>query len=410
MIGKYPGRKPDQPGGAERQDMAWNEPGGNGNNQKDPWGGGGDQGPPDLDEALKKMQEKLSGIFGRGSGGSAGGRGGIPAPSGALIVILLVILTLIWAFMGFYKVDEQERAVVLRFGKFLETVGPGLHWNPPFVDNVQKENVTKVRSSSHRGLMLTVDENIVEVQLSVQYTVSSIKDFLLEVRDPERSIYHATESAMRHVVGSSEMHQVLTEGREQIAIEIQGRLQQYLDAYKTGIQVSRLNVEKTSPPDQVQAAFDDVIKAREDEVRSKNEAEAYRNGIIPEARGFAQRQFEEASAYREQVVARSEGEANRFLKLLAEYKKAPEVTRERLYIETLQDVMSNSSKVMVDVQGGNNLMYLPLDRLMSAAGAAGVSRDIGAMDLSDADVRDLTERVLQQLKRDSSQNRRRETR
>ncbi len=383
--------------------MAWNEPGGNGK-QKDPWGGGGgnDQGPPDLDEVLRKLQDKFNGLFG---GGGSGGTGGAPSISAGMLAFFAIAVLLVWAAFGVYKIDEQERGVVLRFGSYLTTVSPGLHWNPPLVDNVAKINVTKVRSSTHRGLMLTEDENIVEVSLSVQYTVADPKNFLLEVRDPERSLAHATESALRHVVGSSEMHLVLTEGREQIAIEVQQRLQSYIDSYHTGIQVTQVNIDDTSPPDAVQAAFDDVIRAKEDEERVKNEAESYKNGIVPEARGIAQRQFEEAAGYKEQVIAKAQGEASRFEKLLVEYKKAPEVTRQRLYLDGMQEIMSNSSKVMIDVEGGNNLLYLPLDKMMQMGSASAAGSSPG----SAGDVRQLTDQVVEQLRRDD-QNRRREGR
>lgn len=379
--------------------MAWNEPGGG--NQKDPWGGG-DQGPPDLDEAFKKLQEKLNRIFGGGGGGSAPS----PAMSGNFFILFALLLALIWAGFGVFRVDAQELAVVLRFGKYHETVSPGLHWNPPLIDSVTKINVTKLRTSTHRALMLTEDENIVEVSLSVQYNVSDPKNFLLEVRDPERSLSHATESALRHVVGSSEMHQVLTEGREQIAILIKERVQRYLDNYGTGIQVAQVNIEDTQPPEAVQAAFDDVIKAKEDEERAKNEAETYKNGIIPEARGQAQRQLEEAQAYKQQVIAKAEGEASRFEQLLTEYEKAPRVTRERLYIDAMQAVIGNSSKVMIDVEGGNNLLYLPLDKIVKSGDA---NSPFSQQNISDNNARQLTDRAVQQLRRDS-QNRRREVR
>lgn len=342
--------------------MAWNEPGGN-NNNNDPWGGGGDQGPPDLDEAFRKFKEKFSG----GNGGNSGGAGGdLPDFSAGLVALIAVVVALIWFGMGWYTVDQQERAVVLRFGEYHETVSPGLKWNPPLIDSVQLVNVTRVRSQRITGLMLTEDDNIVDISLSVQYTVSDPKAFLLEVRDPERSLAHAAESALRHVVGSSELHQVLTEGRAAIAIEVQDRLQKYLTLYHTGFAITTVNIEDAQPPKAVQAAFDDVIRAKEDEARVKNEAETYKNGIIPEARGLAKRQLEEASGYRDQVVAQAEGEAERFTKLRKEYEKAPEVTRRRLYIDTMQKVMGNSSKVMVDVDGGN-LLYLPLDKLMSGS-------------------------------------------
>ena len=381
--------------------MAWNEPGGgNGQEPKDPWGGGNNQGPPDLDEALRKFQEKLGGIFGGGNG--KGGSSG-PAMSGSLFATLLFGAVVVWGVMGFYQVDEQERGVVLRFGKFLETTTPGLRWNPKIIDSVELVNVTKVRSSAHREQMLTEDENIVEVDLQVQYTVSSPEDFVLKVRDPERSLEHATESALRHVVGSSEMFQVLTEGREKIGIDVQARLQEYLDNYQTGIQVSQVTIASTQPPSQVQAAFDDVIKAKEDEERVKNEAQAYSNGIIPEARGQAQRQIEEANAYKEQVIAEAEGEAQRFEKLLTEYNKAPQVTRERLYIDAVQEVFKQTSKVMVDVEGGNNMLYLPLDKIVSQGASASRAANIT---LNQGDIRELTNRVVEQLRRDNVNNRR----
>jgi membrane protease subunit HflK len=375
--------------------MAWNEPGGGNNKPKDPWGGG-DQGPPDLDEALKKLQEKLGGLF----GGKSGGGGGASAPSlsGTMLVVILLAALVVWAFMGFYQVDQQERAVVLRFGKYHDTVQPGLEWNPAFIDEVIKVNTTKVRSASFREIMLTQDENIVEVNLSVQYIIDDSRKFVLRVRDPERSLQHATQSALRHVVGGTGMDLVLTEGRAQIAIEVQQRLQDYLDAYETGIRVSKVNVDDSQPPAQVQAAFDDVIKAREDEERVKNEAQAYANGIIPEARGQAQRQFEEAGAYKEQVLAKAEGEASRFDKVLAEYQKAPEVTRERLYLDALQVVYGNANKVMVDVEGGNNIMYLPLDKLAEQSASSGS----GGMRVDSSNIRELTNAVTEQLRRDAA--------
>lgn len=380
--------------------MAWNEPGGN---DKDPWGGKrGNDGPPDLDEALKKFQEKLNGIFG-GSGGGSGGQGGL---SGGAIGFIVIALLAVYGLFGIYQVNQQEQAVVLRLGVYSETKDAGLHWNSPLIDQVSLVNVTKVRSHSAKGEMLTEDLNIVEVNLSVQYRISDTKDFVLNVRDPERSLAQATDSALRHVIGSTEMHEVLTEGREQIAVDVESRLQQYLDSYGTGILVDKVNVQETNPPREVQAAFDDVNKAREDEERLKNEAETYSNGIIPEARGAAQRVIEEATAYREQVVAKAEGEAKRFEQLLTEYKKAPKVTRERLYLDAVQDVMANSSKVMIDVEGGNNMLYLPLDKIVSSSGAAAKS---GA--LSPQVIREISDRVSDQLRREAINNtRRREVR
>lgn len=375
--------------------MAWNEPGG-GNNNRDPWGGG-NQGPPDLDEALKRLQQKFGGFFGGGSGGAGGsGKGG----SASLFIIVLVVAAIAWALTGLYQIDEQERGVVLRFGKYHSIANPGLHWNPPLIDEVIVENTTRVRSARFREIMLTQDENIVEVSLSVQYLIDNVEDFVLRVRDPENSLQHAAKSALRHVVGGMTMDLVLTEGRSRIAIEVQDRLQNYLSAYGTGIRVSTVNVDESKPPAQVQAAFDDVIKAREDEERVKNEAQSYANGIVPEARGKAQRQIEEANAYREQVIANAEGEADRFSNLLAEYRKAPEVTRERLYLDAVQNVLSNTSKVMVDVEGGNNMMYLPLDKLGSGVAQPRRSQPI---EINSSNIRELTDAVTEQLRRDAAQ-------
>jgi membrane protease subunit HflK len=349
--------------------MAWNEPGGG--NQKDPWGGGDQGGPPDLDEALKKLQEKLNSIFGLKNSGknnneSSSGSGG---PSAALLSVIAIGLVLIYVALGFYQLDQQERAVVLRLGRFHQVVNPGLHWNWKFVDQVYPVNVTKVQSLSHKSVMLTEDENIVEVSISVQYRIADPEKYVLRVKSPEGSLEQATESALRHAVGGTAMGQVITEGREQIAVEVQQRLQQYLDAYNTGIMIAKVNIENAHAPAQVQEAFDDVTRAKEDRERLKNEAETYANGIIPEARGRAQRAIEEANAYREQVVARAEGEASRFDDLLTEYRKAPEVTRQRLYLETMQTVLGSTSKVMVDVSGGNNVLYLPLDKIVNSASA-----------------------------------------
>jgi modulator of FtsH protease HflK len=345
--------------------MAWNEPGGG--KPKDPWGGG-DQGPPDLDEALKKFQQKINSMFGGGKSGS-GGSSSVPG-GGNLLAMILVGAAVLYFLFGFYQLDQQERAVVLRLGQFKEVVNPGLHWNFPLVDRVAKVNVTKVQSAGHRSVMLTQDENIVDISISVQYRVADPQSYLLRVRNPEGALEQAMESALRHVVGGVVMDQIITEGREQIAVDVQERLQQYLDAYQTGMLIAKVNVEDAHAPSQVQEAFDDVTRAKEDRERLKNEAEAYANGIIPEARGRAQRQIEEASAYREQVVSRAEGEAARFEKLLTEYRKAPEVTRQRLYIDAIQGVLNSSTKVLVDVQGGNNMLYLPLDKIVPQQNAA----------------------------------------
>jgi membrane protease subunit HflK len=353
--------------------MAWNEPGGGDQGDKDPWGNRGKDGPPDLDEAFRKLQANLAQIFGGGSRSNPAGGGSRPI-SLSMIGLALLVLIFIYGVVGVYTVDQQERGVVLRFGKKLdEVVLPGLHWNPPLIDKVMVENVTGVRSSSHDSEMLTEDENIVKVKMTVQYVISDITAYLLNVREPDKSLYQATESALRHVVGSTEMHEVLTEGRAEVAVAVKDRIQAYMEDYGTGINVTQVNIEETAPPDAVRAAFDDVIKAREDEVRLRNEADAYANQVVPEARGQGQRYTEEAQGYKERVTAQSRGEAERFNKLYAEYKMAPEVTKTRMYIDTLESVMSNSTKVMIDVEGGNNILYLPLDKILEQNQVANAS-------------------------------------
>ena len=342
--------------------MAWNDD----DNKRDPWSQRGDQGPPDLDDTFRKFQQTINSWFGGGGKGSSdGGDGGkrkFISPS--LLFIVLGILVLVYAFFGIYQVDAQEKGVVFRFGKVLEnTVGPGLHWNPPIIDNVRIVNVTQVKSSKHEGQMLTEDEAIVSIVLVVQYVIDDPIKYLVDIRDAEASLRHATESALRHVVGSSTMDAVITEGREILGFDVQDRLQTYVDRYKTGISVRKVNIDTVGPPEQVQDAFDDVQKAQEDEERTINEANAYAEQVVPEARGKAQRQIEEANAYRDQVIAQAEGDADRFTKLLKEYSAAPDITRERLYIEGMEQVYTNVGIVVVDVEDGNNLLYLPLDQL-----------------------------------------------
>lgn len=370
--------------------MAWNEPGGNGK-QRDPWGG--DQGPPDLDEAFRKFRDKLGGALGGGGSGDARFNGGI-------VGLVLLLIFGVWFYLGIYVIDEQERGVVLRFGKYHQTLDPGLNWKPRLMDQVVPVNVTKERQYGSEGRMLTQDENIVELQIVVQYNISDVKAFVLNVRDPEFSLRQATESALRHVVGSTRLDQVLSEGRGQISDEVKVKLQSYLDNYGTGIQVVKITIQEARPPAQVKAAFDDVIKAKEDEERLKNEASAYANGIVPEARGRAQRMLEEAAAYRGKVVAEAQGEAQRFEKLLTEYRKAPEVMRERLYLDAVQRVMSATSKVLVDVPGGNNVLYLPIDKMGRSGGDAAAPPRQGAAPTDN--VGQVADEVVERLRREAA--------
>ena len=400
--------------------MAWNEPGGNGNNH-DPWNNGGkkddrgnrgqrgpEQGPPDLDEALRKVQDRLNGIFGgkKGGSGAANGNGGSSSGGFGFLAVIVVIVALFWAGMGFYTVDQPERGVVLRLGKFHEIVQPGLHWNAPLIDNVQKVNVDVVRTDDHRSLMLTTDENIVDVDMTVQYVAADPRAYALNVRDPENSLKQAAESALRQVVGATDMHAILTEGRETLAIQVQERLQRYMELYKTGIRIAKVNIKNAQAPSQVQAAFDDVIKAREDEQRAKNEAETYANGVVPEARGNAQRIIEEANAYREEVVAKAKGETDRFNALVAQYQKAPEVTRQRLYLETMEEILGKTPKVLLDdKEGSNNMMYLPLDKLMERQNQMRSQSSNNAVRLDDASLQKLTDEVANQLRQRSTTTR-----
>ena len=370
--------------------MAWNEPGGG----KDPWGGNrNNEGPPDIDEALKKLKEKFASFSGGGSGTGAGGSGK------SLLPIGLVVIAIIWALLGVYQVDEKEQALILRLGKYHDTQGAGLKWNPPIIDRVLIVRVTEERQYSARGLMLTQDENIVEISLTVQYNISNARDFVLNIKEPETSLKQATDSALRHVVGSTGLDGVISTGREQVALGTAQKLQDLLDIYGSGINVVKINIEEARPPTEVKAAYDDVIKAREDLERLVNEAQAYSNGIIPEARGEAQRLREEANGYKSQVVSKSQGEAERFTKLLAEYKKAPGVTRERLYIDAIEQVMTNSSKILVDTEGGNNMLYLPLDKIVQQGAASPtLSRSSGS---SEQMVDRIANEVIEKLQRNS---------
>ena len=344
--------------------MAWNEPGKGGN----PWNSGGDQGPPDLDKVVADLQKKLSGMFGgrKGGGGETEGSGG--GTSGPLWVLIGLGLA-VWAFTGFYTVDDAERGVVLQFGKYHKTTTPGLHWHVPApIQTVETVNVSEVDSYKHSTRMLTADENIVEVDVVVQFRKADPQAVLFNIRDPESTLAEVSESAIREVVGASRLDFVLTEGRAEIAQKTETLIQATLDQYGSGIEVTSVNLLEANFPDQVQASVQDAIKAREDRDRLRLEAESYANDVVPRARGTAARQLQDSEAYRERVIADAEGEAARFLALLAEYEKAPQVTRDRLYLETMEQVMGASSKVILDAKSSGNLLYLPVDQLMRSGG------------------------------------------
>ncbi len=356
--------------------MAWNEPG---NGNKDPWGNQDGKGPPDLDEVVRKMQRKLGGMF--GGGGSDGD--GSTNPGGSIgIGLIAIILFTVWILSGIYIVDAAERGVVLRFGAYSETTEPGPHWHFPYpIERAELVNVDENRTAEigyratngrtggtihSESLMLTKDENIVDLKIAVQYKVKDASLYLFNVRNPDVTLRQMTESAVRETVGQAKMDFVLTEGRNEIARLTESLLQSMLDDQKTGLMITSVNMQDVQPPEQVQAAFADVVKAREDEVRQKNEAEAYANDIVPRARGRAFRIINEAEAYKSEVIARAEGDTSRFLQVMTEYQKAPEITKERLYLDSMQSVYKRSQKVIVNTsKDSNNVLYLPLDKMRS---------------------------------------------
>ena len=375
--------------------MSWNDQGNN-NGSRDPWGKNNNN-PPDIDELIKKFRSQINSLFG---GGSDGGSGGFKK----ILPAALIGIILLYSAFGIYTVDAQEEAVILRFGKYSTTKGPGIHWNPPFVDNRFIVNTEKLFTHTTNSSMLTKDENIVNVEVAVQYKRSNPVFFLLEASAPEDSLAQASEAELRHVVGSTSMDSVLTVGREQIAMDVKSRLQTRLDIYKTGIEVVAVSIRESRPPDAVKEAFDDVVKAREDEVRLRNEAETYANEVVPIARGNAKRAVEDAQGYKQKVISEAEGEASRFDQLLFEYSKSPEVTRQRLYLDAVQSVMNNSTKVMIDVKEGNNILYLPLDQI--AAASLNPQRNLNENNLSpsssnslSSDIQEITDRVIEELRR-----------
>jgi membrane protease subunit HflK len=344
------------------------------------WGKKNNEGPPDLDEILRKLQQKISGLLGFRARppGSSGGNMGNAVGGGMAFVILLILA--VWLASGFYIVDEGRRGVVLRLGKYLETTMPGPRWHIPYpVETVEVVNVSQVRpvEVGYRGnpknkqpqeaLMLTDDENIVDIQFAVQYTIKSPEDYLFKNRNPDDNVLQAAETAVREVVGKSPMDFVLAQGRSEISARVKKLMQEILDKYETGILVTTVALQGASAPDPVLPAFEDVVRAQQDRERFKNEGQAYANDVVPKAQGIRSRLTEEASGYKQSVVATAQGDAARFRSILAEYERAPQVTRERIYLDTLQQVLTATSKVIVDQKGGQNLLYLPLDRIMQMA-------------------------------------------
>ncbi|MCF6345911.1 MAG: FtsH protease activity modulator HflK [Thiomicrorhabdus sp.] len=365
--------------------MAWNEPGKSG---QDPWGnsgnnsGGGDQKPPknqkndDIDVLLKKAQKIFGGASDKFSK-KGGGGGGLNRTG---VSVIAGVIGTVWLLSGIYIVDPAERGVVTQFGSYVEETRAGPHWHIPWpIEKVRIVNVDQIRtaeigyrSDTNRSgnvptesLMLTKDENIVDLKVAVQYQVASANQYLFETADPDLTLRSVVESTLREVVGQSTMDFVLTEGRDEVVSRVKALTQERLDGYKTGLIVTSVNLQDAQPPEQVQSAFADVVKAREDRERLINEAEAYSNDILPKSRGKAARELEEASAYHDRVIAQAVGESSRFVSIVKEYQAAPEVTRNRLYIDAMATVLSNTSKVFVGSDSSNNLLYLPLDKMVS---------------------------------------------
>jgi membrane protease subunit HflK len=381
--------------------MPWNEPG----KDKDPWGQRNNDGPPDLDELFKNLRDKFGGLLG---GGGKGRIPKVPTSSGNLpgiIGFFAVALLVVWALTGIYIVDEGWRGVETRFGERTEVTQAGPHWHIPYpIEDVEQINVSDIRTARNKSKMLTSDENIVVMSIEIQYNVKDAQDFAFEVRDPDLTLQQTAETAIREVVGNNDMDLIITEGRAVVGSATKEIMQQILDNYRTGINVVTVNMDEAQPPEEVQDAFEDAIKAREDEQRIINEANAYRNDVVPKARGEGQGLLEQAEAYKTRVVKSAQGETSRFDQLLTEYQQAPEVTRERIYLDTIESVMFRSPKVMIDIPNGNNLMFLPLDQLMS--GAAGAKNGLQGLGGTSAD----TKSLIDEFKSNVNRNRSRETR
>ncbi len=344
------------------------------------WGNKNSGGPPDIEAVLRDINKKISALFGNKSGGTGNtGGDGNSNKFNASIGLFAIVVALIWVASGFYIVDASQRGVVLRFGSFVETTQPGPRWHMPFpIESVEVVNISQVRTVEigyrdnvknkilKESLMLTDDENIIDIQFAVQYFLKDPGEYLFNNRAPDENVRQAAETAIREIVGKNKMDFVLYEGREQVAAATTKLAQDILDRYKSGILLSKITMQNAQPPEQVQAAFDDAVKAGQDRERQKNEGQAYANDVIPRAKGAAARLMQEAEGYRQRVIANAVGDASRFQQVLMEYEKAPAVTRERMYIDMMQQVLTSTSKVMVDQKSGNNLLYLPLDKLIQS--------------------------------------------
>lgn len=349
-------------------------------------------GPPDLDQLWRDFNQRLNRLFGNG-GGDSGGGGFKPDMRGAGvgIVVISVIVLFLWMVSGFFIVQEGQTGVVLTFGKYSHTTPPGFNWRWPYpIQGHEIVNVSQVRTvevgyrstvknkQAKEALMLTDDENIIDIQFAVQYKLKNASEWVFNNRDQEDTVRQVSETAIREIVGKSKMDFVLYEGREKVAFEVNQLMQQILDRYKSGVQITNVTMQGVQPPEQVQAAFDDAVKAGQDRERQKNEGQAYANDVIPKARGAASRLMQESEAYRARVIANAQGDASRFKQVLTEYQKAPAVTRDRMYLETMQQIFSSTTKVMIDAKGGNNLLYLPLDKLIAQSAAGELAKSSAA--------------------------------
>ncbi|MFC1630753.1 FtsH protease activity modulator HflK [Pseudomonadota bacterium] len=403
--------------------MPWNQPGGS--DGKDPWGNKNNQeGPPDLDEVVKNLQKKFSSLFGGGKGGDKGNSGSGDSSFGIKgVLVVLVLLLGVWLATGFYTVQQGETAVILRFGSFQQANTAGLHWHLPtpletkIIVNTEKVQTVEVgyRSATNNtrqtvqreSLMLTEDENIIDIAFAVQYRIADANKFLFNVSDQmDVLVRSSTEAAVREVVGKTSMDDVITSGRSIVASKTSEILQRILDRYESGIEIVSVDMQHALPPSEVKPAFDDAVKAREDEVRYKNEAEAYSNDVIPRARGKSARIVQESEAYKATVIAQAQGEASRFTSILKEFNVAPEITRERMYLESIEKVLDGSNLVMVDQKNSNNIMYLPLDRMLNRYEAAEMVPDVNISSEQLLDVRNKIDDYRQRDARNGRTDRR----